>query len=67
MNIRKGQKEDMPSVLNLIRELAAFEKEPDAVVVTVEDLVSDGFGSTPLFQTFIAEMNDASSESEQAK
>ena len=57
MNIRKGQKEDMPAVLNLIQELATFEKEPDAVVVTVADLERDGFGKNPLFYTFVAEIN----------
>jgi GNAT superfamily N-acetyltransferase len=55
MNIRKGTKEDMAAVLRLITELAVFEREPDAVVVTVEDLQRDGFSSTPLFHTFIAE------------
>lgn len=58
MKIRKGRKEDMPAVLDLIRELATFEKEPDAVVVTVADLERDGFSSTPLFQTFIAEIDN---------
>jgi GNAT superfamily N-acetyltransferase len=58
MNIRKGKKEDMPAVLNLIQELAIFEKEPDAVVVTVADLERDGFGGNPLFYTFIAEKDD---------
>lgn len=47
----------MPAVLELIRELAAFEKEPDAVVVTVEELVRDGFGLNPLFRTFVAEVD----------
>lgn len=47
----------MPAVLNLIQELAVFEKEPDAVVVTVADLERDGFGEKPLFHTFVAEMN----------
>jgi predicted N-acetyltransferase YhbS len=56
MNIRKGTKSDMPAVLELIRELAIFEKEPDAVVVTVADLERDGFGDTPLFYTFVAEV-----------
>ena len=56
--IRKGEKGDMPSVLKLIKELAHFEKEPDAVIVTVEDLEEDGFGETPLFKTFIAEQDD---------
>jgi len=47
----------MPAVLELIRELAIFEKEPDAVVVTVEDLQRDGFGEKPLFYTFVAEID----------
>ena len=57
MNIRKGEKGDMKAVLDLIQELATFEKEPDAVVVTVADLERDGFGSTPLFYTFVAEVD----------
>jgi GNAT superfamily N-acetyltransferase len=55
MVIRKGAREDMPAVLGLIKELAIFEKEPDAVVVTVDELVRDGFGNVPLFHTFVAE------------
>ena len=55
MIIRKATKNDMPSVLELIQELATFEKEPDAVVVTVDDLIRDGFSENPLFQCFVAE------------
>ncbi|WP_297334424.1 GNAT family N-acetyltransferase [Flavobacterium sp.] len=55
MIIRKGTKKDMPAVLELIKELAAFEKEPDAVALTAEELTKDGFGSNPLFYTFVAE------------
>lgn len=58
MNIRKGRIEDMPSVLGLIKELAVFEKEPNAVEVTLADLMRDGFGENSLFHTFIAEEND---------
>lgn len=58
MHIRKGRIEDMPAVSGLIKELAAFEKEPDAVVLTVADLERDGFGEKPLFQTFVVEEND---------
>ena len=47
----------MPSVLELIKELAVFEKEPDAVVITVNDLIRDGFAENPLFHTFVAEVN----------
>lgn len=67
MNIRRGTKNDMQAVLDLIRELAIFEKEPDAVVVTVADLERDGFGENPLFYTFVAEVDNDSGESEQAK
>lgn len=59
MIIRKGTKEDMASVLELIKELAVFEKEPDAVVVTADDLVNDGFSENPLFKTFVAEVDNA--------
>jgi GNAT superfamily N-acetyltransferase len=48
----------MPSVLSLIKELAVYEKEPHAVVVTVEDLVRDGFSQNPLFHCFVAEENE---------
>jgi GNAT superfamily N-acetyltransferase len=56
MNIRKGNPEDMESVLGLIQELAIFEKEPEAVVITVDDLLRDGFGEKPLFHVFVAEV-----------
>ncbi len=56
--IRKATKNDMPSVLELIQELATFEKEPDAVVVTVDDLIRDGFSENPLFQCFVAEVEN---------
>ncbi len=56
MTIRKGNPEDMKGVLALIQELAHFEKEPDAVVITEEDLIRDGFGTNPLFHVFVAEI-----------
>ena len=55
--IRDATKNDMPSVLGLIKELAEFEKEPDAVEVTVEDLQNDGFGDYPAFKCFVAEVD----------
>ncbi|WP_396185210.1 GNAT family N-acetyltransferase [Flavobacterium sp.] len=56
MIIRKARPDDMEAVLGLIQELADFEKEPDAVLVTVNDLVRDGFGPAPLFYVFVAEV-----------
>ncbi len=55
--IRNAYNQDMAQVLDLIKELATFEKEPDAVVVTVEDLQNEGFGKNPLFTCFVAELN----------
>lgn len=53
--IRKANKNDMPRVLELIQELATFEKEPNAVVVTVEQLQKDGYFGHPDFTCFVAE------------
>jgi GNAT superfamily N-acetyltransferase len=53
--IRKARPEDMPSVIELIQELAEFEKEPEAVIITAEDLKRDGFGENPSFTCFVAE------------
>jgi GNAT superfamily N-acetyltransferase len=55
--IREGQKKDVHAVLDLITELAVFEKEPNAVEITVEDLLNDGFSNTPKFKLFVAEEN----------
>ncbi len=56
--IRNATKTDMPQVLNLIKELAVFEREPHAVEVTVEDLQKDGFSNNPEFHCFVAEINN---------
>ncbi|UMB59382.1 GNAT family N-acetyltransferase [Lutibacter sp. A80] len=56
--IREGKIEDAPSILKLIQELANFENEADAVEVTVSDLEKDGFGDTPLFKIFVAEISE---------
>jgi|TARA_B110000046_G_scaffold79017_1_gene87081 GNAT superfamily N-acetyltransferase len=57
-NIRLGEKKDMPSVLDLIIELAVFEKEPDAVEITLADLVRDGFSEKSMFKVFVAEQDN---------
>lgn len=53
--IRNAAATDMPRVLELIQELASFEKEPDAVLVTVDELTKAGFGDSPLYHCFVAE------------
>lgn len=53
--VRDAKKADMESVLKLINELAVYEKEPDAVEITVTDLELGGFGENPVFHCFVAE------------
>lgn len=55
MKVRKGTTNDMARVLELIQELAVFEKEPTAVTISEQDLIRDGFGAQPLFETLVAE------------
>ena len=56
--IRKAIPQDMPQVHALITELAIFEKDPDAVEVTISQLQQDGFGEHPAFQCFVAEVEE---------
>jgi GNAT superfamily N-acetyltransferase len=56
--IRRATKTDMSRVLELIKELAVFEKEPEAVIVTEHQLIEDGFNEHPDFICFVAEVNN---------
>lgn len=56
--IRDAVPQDMAQVLERIVELAVFEKEPDAVEVTEQDLIREGFGDQPLFHCFVAEQDN---------
>lgn len=55
IHVRPAAPADAPLILALIRELAAYEREPDAVVATEADILRDGFGERPRFQVLIAE------------
>ncbi|MCM4173623.1 N-acetyltransferase [Arenibacter sp. TNZ] len=55
--IRDAEAKDMAQVHKLIKELAVFEKEDNAVEVSVEDLQRDGFGTNKLFHCYVAESN----------
>lgn len=55
MTIRKGTKTDLPQVLELIKELAAYEKAADQVNNSVEQMEKDGFGKDPAYGLFVAE------------
>jgi ribosomal protein S18 acetylase RimI-like enzyme len=58
LKLRSAEKNDMNSVLLLIKELAIFENEPNAVKITEEDLINDGFGKAPFFEVIVAELNN---------
>ncbi len=53
--IRKGIEADLEQVLNLVKELAAYEKAPDEVEVTIKEMQNWGFGKDKLFEFFVAE------------
>ena len=56
--VRDAVQNDMKQVLMLIKELAKFEKEPNAVILNGEQLVRDGFSENPKFKCFVAESNN---------
>ncbi len=53
--LRRGVETDLPQVLALIRELAEFERAPDAVTNTLDAMRRDGFGPAPIFGFFVLE------------
>lgn len=56
--IRKASKKDLPQVLALIKELAIYEKAPEEVTISLEQLEKDGFGDRPLYWILLAEIDD---------
>lgn len=58
MTIRKAIQEDCPRLLELICELAVFEKAPEAVTATLEHFTESGFGEKPVWEAFVAASPD---------
>ena len=56
--IRKGVKEDLQDILNLIKELADYEGALEEVTITTEILEKDGFGQHPWYWFIVAEENN---------
>ena len=54
IKIRKAVKEDCASLLELVNELAVYEKAPHEVTVTLEHFIESGFGSQPVWWGFVA-------------
>ena len=57
ITIRRDIKEDCPRLLELVHELAVYEKAPNEVTVTQEHFIESGFGATPVWWAFVAEEN----------
>ncbi len=58
MKIRRAVKADCPQLLELVYELAVYEKAPEQVTVTLEEFERTGFSSSPIWWAFVAEDND---------
>lgn len=58
VHLRVAKKEDCPRLLDLVRELALFEKAPHEVSVTLEEFEDAGFGQKPVWKAFVAEVDD---------
>lgn len=56
ITIKKAVKEDCSRMLELIEELAVYEKEPTAVTVSFDHFVESGFGENPVWWAFVAEI-----------
>ena len=55
IEIRKAKKEDCPRLMELVNELAAYEKAPQEVTVSLEHFIESGFGANPVWWALVAE------------
>src|SRR4051812_144042 len=55
LNIRIARRDDCPRLMELVNELALFEKAPEEVTVTLQEFEDAGFGSKPVWKAFVAE------------
>jgi GNAT superfamily N-acetyltransferase len=55
ITVRRAVKEDCPRLLELVQELAVYEKAPNEVTVTLEHFIESGFGKQPVWWAFVAE------------
>lgn len=58
VNLRYAIAADCPRLLELINELAVYERAPEEVTVTLAEFVDAGFGAAPVWKAFVAEEND---------
>ena len=57
MQIRRARKEDCPRLMELVQELADYEKAPHEVTVQLDHFIESGFGEHPVWWAFVAEVD----------
>lgn len=57
ITIRRAVRQDCPRIMELIKELALYERAPQEVTVTPEEFENAGFGDKPVYKAFVAEKN----------
>jgi len=57
INIRVAEERDCPRILELINELALYERAPEEVTVTLEEFAAAGFGPDKVWKAFVAEVD----------
>ena len=60
LRIRPAVPQDAELIVQFIRELAEYEREPESAIATAADILRDGFGESPKFRTLIAEWDERS-------
>ena len=54
ITIRKAVASDCAHMMELVRELATFERAPDEVTVTLDHFIKTGFGENPVWKALVA-------------
>lgn len=58
VTIRKAERKDCKRLLELVHELAVYEKAPDEVTVSLQHFEESGFGHNPVWWAFVAETDN---------
>lgn len=56
--VRRATKDDCPRLLELVQELATYERAPGEVTVTLDHFIESGFGKQPVWWAFVAEVDE---------
>lgn len=54
IEIRRAVREDAPRMMELVKELALYERAPEQVTVTMDHFIESGFGQNPVWWAFVA-------------